>query len=68
MTNVITEPLGNEVYAHYDGKRIVLTKKAGAHTVAFITMDADMLNKFGEFLQLVFDDGDTETWAGNESL
>jgi len=68
MTNVITEPLGNEVYAHYDGRRIVLTKKAGPHTVAFITLDADMLGKFGDFLQVVFDDGEMDTWAANESL
>jgi hypothetical protein len=68
MTNLITEPLGNEVYAHYDGKRIVLTKKAGARTIAFIVLDADMLSNFGEFLQLVFDDGDMETWAANETL
>lgn len=59
MTGLITEPLGNEVFAHFDGKRITLVKKSlgGTHTIAFIVLDADMLERFASFLQLMLDSG-----------
>lgn len=65
MTGLITEPLGNEVFAHFDGKRITLVKKEAmplhsskpGRTIAFIVLDADMLERFASFLQLMLDAG-----------